>query len=36
MLGIVVFFKMGSDVTWENGSDDLRKLWVFFGFRFWA
>lgn len=20
---------MGSDVTWENGSDDLRKLWVF-------
>lgn len=29
MLGIVVFFKMGSDVTWENGSDGLRKLWVF-------
>jgi fumarate reductase subunit C len=20
---------MGSDVTWENGSDGLRKLWVF-------
>lgn len=29
MLGIVVFLKMGSDVTWENGSDYLRKLGVF-------
>lgn len=30
VLGIVVFFfKMGSDVSWENGSEDLRKLWVF-------
>ena len=20
---------MGTDVSWENGSEDLRKLWVF-------